>query len=150
MAQKKIKSTVLSISRLVPAVMVINARASTTNPPNRTFSNLRVTIMIPHMYEPTPIELAMAEGQQVPEDQAQSAIRHFEDFYEEVFLGKCFIQKWLTSEKWMISLSAITLVNISWAMSTANSLKKNMPPMLKIRSTADTTPGNSFFPKFLP
>jgi hypothetical protein len=39
------------------------------------------------MYEQTPIELAMAEGQSVPEDQAKTAIRHFEDFFEEVFQG---------------------------------------------------------------
>jgi hypothetical protein len=39
------------------------------------------------MYDHTPIELAMAEGQSVPEDQAKQAVRHFEDFYEEVFIG---------------------------------------------------------------
>ena len=46
--------------------------------------------MIPHMYEQTPLELAMAEGQSVPDEQAKNAIRHFEDFYEEVFMGKGF------------------------------------------------------------
>jgi hypothetical protein len=37
------------------------------------------------MYEQTAIELAMAEGQSVDEAKAKEAIRHFEDFYEEVF-----------------------------------------------------------------
>jgi hypothetical protein len=67
--------------------MVISALDSITSLLNRIFLN-SVTIMIPHMYEQTPLELAMAEGQSVPEDQAKNAIRHFEDFYEEVFLGK--------------------------------------------------------------
>lgn len=44
------------------------------------------TLLIPHMYENPPIALAMAEGAQIPEEQAMEAVRHFEDFYEEVFL----------------------------------------------------------------
>ena len=44
------------------------------------------TLLIPHMYENPPIALAIAEGAQVPEEQAKEATRHFEDFYEEVFL----------------------------------------------------------------
>lgn len=44
------------------------------------------TLLIPHMYDNPPIALAMAEGAQIPEDQAMEAVRHFEDFYEEVFL----------------------------------------------------------------
>lgn len=47
---------------------------------------LSQTLLIPHMYENPPVALAMAEGAQVPEDQAKEAIRHFEDFYEDVFL----------------------------------------------------------------
>lgn len=44
------------------------------------------TLLIPHMYDNPPIALAMAEGAQIPEEQAMEAVRHFEDFYEEVFL----------------------------------------------------------------
>lgn len=43
------------------------------------------TVLIPHMYENPPIALALAEGANVPEEQAQEAMKHFQDFYEEVF-----------------------------------------------------------------
>jgi splicing factor U2AF subunit len=54
-------------------------------PPQSYKYKLSVTLLIPHMYEQSPIELAMAEGQSVPEEEAKKAVRHFEDFYEEVF-----------------------------------------------------------------
>ena len=47
---------------------------------------LSQTLLIPHMYENPPVALAMAEGAQVPEEQAKECIRHFEDFFEDVFL----------------------------------------------------------------
>jgi len=62
-----------------------NAQDYITNHLNRKKLKNRVTLLIPHMYEQTAIELAMAEGQSVDEAKAKEAIRHFEDFYEEVF-----------------------------------------------------------------
>ena len=38
------------------------------------------------MYENLPIELALASGNKVPEEDALKALEHFENFYEEVFL----------------------------------------------------------------
>jgi len=43
------------------------------------------TILIPHMYENPPAAIAFSEGTKVPEEALKEAIRHFEDFYEEVF-----------------------------------------------------------------
>lgn len=38
------------------------------------------------MYENSPIELAIASGNRVSEDDAKKALYKFENFYEEVFL----------------------------------------------------------------
>ena len=38
-----------------------------------------------HMYENPAVALAMSEGAQVPERAIREAVRHCEDFYEEVF-----------------------------------------------------------------
>jgi len=50
---------------------------------------LSQTIIIPHMYENPPAAVAFSEGIKVPEDALKEAIRHFEDFYEEVFNELC-------------------------------------------------------------
>jgi splicing factor U2AF 35 kDa subunit len=44
------------------------------------------TILMPHMYENPAVGLAMFEGTKVPEKAIREAIRHFEDFFEEVWL----------------------------------------------------------------
>lgn len=44
------------------------------------------TILMPHMYENPAVALAMFEGTKVPEKAIREAIRHFEDFFEEVWL----------------------------------------------------------------
>ncbi|KAL4436450.1 hypothetical protein ABPG74_003016 [Tetrahymena malaccensis] len=44
------------------------------------------TILIKHMYQNSPTELALAQGNRVAEDEAQKALNHYEEFYEEVFL----------------------------------------------------------------
>lgn len=38
------------------------------------------------MYDNPPASIAVAEGNKVPEEAIKDAIRHFEDFFEEVFL----------------------------------------------------------------
>jgi splicing factor U2AF 35 kDa subunit len=38
------------------------------------------------MYENPPASLAIAQGTKVPEEALKEAVRHFEDFYEEVFI----------------------------------------------------------------
>ena len=43
------------------------------------------TILMVHMYENPAVALAMSEGAQVPERAIREAVRHCEDFYEEVF-----------------------------------------------------------------
>eukprot|EP00826_Nyctotherus_ovalis_P040757 TRINITY_DN4041_c0_g2_i2.p1 TRINITY_DN4041_c0_g2~~TRINITY_DN4041_c0_g2_i2.p1 ORF type:complete len:216 (+),score=43.35 TRINITY_DN4041_c0_g2_i2:28-648(+) len=50
---------------------------------------LSQTIIIPHMYENPPASIAFSEGTKVPEEALKEAIRHFEDFYEEVFTELC-------------------------------------------------------------
>jgi len=42
--------------------------------------------MIKHMYENSPIELALASGNRVSEEDAKKALHRLEDFYEEAFL----------------------------------------------------------------
>lgn len=37
------------------------------------------------MYQNLPVELALASGNKVSEEEALKALKHFEDFYEEVF-----------------------------------------------------------------
>jgi splicing factor U2AF subunit len=39
------------------------------------------TILLKHMYENTPIELAIASGNQVSEEDTEKAISRFEEFY---------------------------------------------------------------------
>ena len=43
------------------------------------------------MYQNPPVAIAIAEGQKVSDESLKEAIRHFEDFYEEIFveLAKC-------------------------------------------------------------
>jgi splicing factor U2AF subunit len=44
------------------------------------------TIVIPHMYDNPPVAIALSEGTKLPENMIKEAVRHFEDFYEEIFL----------------------------------------------------------------
>jgi splicing factor U2AF subunit len=41
------------------------------------------------MYTNPPISIAIAEGNKVSDEALKEAIKHFEDFYEEVFLELC-------------------------------------------------------------
>ena len=43
------------------------------------------------MYQNPPVAIAIAEGQKVSDESLKEAIRHFEDFYEKIFveLAKC-------------------------------------------------------------
>ena len=43
------------------------------------------TVLLRHMYKNLPVELALASGNKVSEEEAMKALKHFEDFYEEVF-----------------------------------------------------------------
>ena len=43
------------------------------------------TLLIPHMYSNPPFAIAFASGIKIPEEHIKEMIRHFEDFYEEVF-----------------------------------------------------------------
>ena len=49
------------------------------------------TDLLRHMYQNPPVAIAIAEGQKVSDESLKEAIRHFEDFYEEIFveLAKC-------------------------------------------------------------
>jgi len=44
------------------------------------------TLVIQHMYDNPPTSIAIAGGTKVPEDSLKECQRHFEDFYEEVFI----------------------------------------------------------------
>jgi len=44
------------------------------------------TLMIKNMYTNLPIELALSSGNQISEEDVVQAVKHFEDFYEEVFI----------------------------------------------------------------
>lgn len=44
------------------------------------------TILMPHMYENPAVAIAMTEGTRVPEKAIREAVRHYENFYEEVWL----------------------------------------------------------------
>lgn len=44
------------------------------------------TLLIKNMYQNPPVSIAIADGQKVSEEGLKQAIRHFEDFYESVFL----------------------------------------------------------------
>mmetsp|Transcript_39480 Transcript_39480/g.35249 ORF Transcript_39480/g.35249 Transcript_39480/m.35249 type:complete len:157 (+) Transcript_39480:41-511(+) len=44
------------------------------------------TLLMQHMYENPPAAIALAGGTKLPEDVIKQTIRHFEDFYEEIFL----------------------------------------------------------------
>lgn len=44
------------------------------------------TVLIKHMYQNSPTELALAQGNRVSEEDAKKALDHYEEFYEEVFL----------------------------------------------------------------
>eukprot|EP00451_Oxyrrhis_marina_P054271 CAMPEP_0204506512 /NCGR_PEP_ID=MMETSP0471-20130131/109289_1 /ASSEMBLY_ACC=CAM_ASM_000602 /TAXON_ID=2969 /ORGANISM="Oxyrrhis marina" /LENGTH=313 /DNA_ID=CAMNT_0051511517 /DNA_START=67 /DNA_END=1008 /DNA_ORIENTATION=- len=46
-------------------------------------------LLIPHMYQQPPAAVAMAEGQDVPDEVADEAQQHFEQFFEEVFMELC-------------------------------------------------------------
>lgn len=45
-----------------------------------------VTLLFPHMYQNSPKEIAISEGNPVPPHDIKEAIQKFEDFYQEVFL----------------------------------------------------------------
>lgn len=45
-----------------------------------------VTLLFPHMYQNSPKEIAISEGNPVPPKEIKEAIEKFEDFYQEVFL----------------------------------------------------------------
>jgi len=45
------------------------------------------------MYDNPPAAIALAGGTKLPEEMIKETVRHFEDFYEEVFL------KWPTLER---------------------------------------------------
>eukprot|EP00451_Oxyrrhis_marina_P042631 CAMPEP_0204397336 /NCGR_PEP_ID=MMETSP0470-20130426/2042_1 /ASSEMBLY_ACC=CAM_ASM_000385 /TAXON_ID=2969 /ORGANISM="Oxyrrhis marina" /LENGTH=211 /DNA_ID=CAMNT_0051391737 /DNA_START=67 /DNA_END=699 /DNA_ORIENTATION=- len=47
------------------------------------------SVLIPHMYQPPPASIAIAEGQQVDDDVADEAQDHFEQFYKEIFMELC-------------------------------------------------------------
>lgn len=44
------------------------------------------TILIPHMYDNPPAAIALSGGTKLPDEMIKETVRHFEDFYEEVFL----------------------------------------------------------------
>jgi splicing factor U2AF subunit len=41
------------------------------------------------MYENPPAAIALSEGTKIPKEALEECIRHFEDFFEEVFLEMC-------------------------------------------------------------
>jgi len=44
------------------------------------------TLLVAHMYDNPPAAIAMAGGARLPEENVKELQRHFEDFYEEIFL----------------------------------------------------------------
>jgi splicing factor U2AF subunit len=44
------------------------------------------TLLIPHLYQNPPVAISIAEGNKVSDEALKEAIKHFEDFYEEVFI----------------------------------------------------------------
>jgi len=44
------------------------------------------TMLLTHMYDNPPAAIALAGGTKLPEEMIKETVRHFEDFYEEVFL----------------------------------------------------------------
>jgi len=55
---------------------------------------LSQSVIMPHLYENPPAAIALAEGihylgTKIPEEALKDCIRHFEDFFEEVFLELC-------------------------------------------------------------
>jgi splicing factor U2AF subunit len=44
------------------------------------------TIVLTHMYDNPPAAIALSGGTKLPEEMIKETVRHFEDFYEEVFL----------------------------------------------------------------
>lgn len=44
------------------------------------------TLVLNHMYDNPPAAIALAGGTKLPEEMIKETVRHFEDFYEEVFL----------------------------------------------------------------
>lgn len=44
------------------------------------------TLLLTHMYDNPPAAIALAGGTKLPEEMIKETVRHFEDFYEEVFL----------------------------------------------------------------
>jgi splicing factor U2AF subunit len=44
------------------------------------------TMVIPHMYDNPPAAIALSGGTKLPEEMIKETVRHFEDFYEEIFL----------------------------------------------------------------
>jgi splicing factor U2AF subunit len=47
---------------------------------------LSQTIVLAHMYDNPPAAIALSGGTKLPEEMIKETVRHFEDFYEEVFL----------------------------------------------------------------
>lgn len=47
------------------------------------------TILIKNMYQNPPVSIAIAEGQKISKEGLKQSIRHFEDFYEDVYLEFC-------------------------------------------------------------
>ena len=47
------------------------------------------TLLIPHMYQPLPIGIALAEGMSLSDSQLMEIITHQEQFYMEVFMELC-------------------------------------------------------------
>lgn len=45
-----------------------------------------VTLLFAHMYQNSPIAVALAEGHRIPDDKLKEVIDQFESFYQEVFL----------------------------------------------------------------
>jgi splicing factor U2AF subunit len=45
-----------------------------------------VTLLFAHMYQNSPIAVALAEGHRIPDDKLKEVIDQFENFYQEVFL----------------------------------------------------------------
>lgn len=44
------------------------------------------TLLLPHMYDNPPQAIALATGVKIPEEHIREVVKHFEEFYEEIFL----------------------------------------------------------------
>ena len=50
---------------------------------------LSQTVMFFHLYDNPPAAVAFADGMEVREEALEDAVKHFEDFYEDIFLEMC-------------------------------------------------------------